>query len=59
MQQTLATFEFLVWALFAIFIAIQAGMLCMIALARILKSVGLIQDGSQRRGFLGFLEGFS
>ena len=59
MQQMLAMFEFSVWALFAIFIALQAGMLFMIALARILKAVGLIQDGPQKGGLLGFIEGFS
>lgn len=59
MQQILAMFEFSVWALFAIFIAIQAGMLLLIALARILKAIGLIQEGSQKGGILGFLEGFS
>lgn len=51
--------EFIIWSLFAMFVAIQAGVLIMIALARLLKAFGILGGGTQRGGFLGFLEGFS
>jgi len=51
--------EFVIWSLFAMFIAVQAGVLIMIALARLLKALGILRGGTQRGGFLGFLEGFS
>jgi len=52
-------FEFVVWSLFAMFIAVQAGMLIMIALARLLKAAGILRERTEKRGFLGFLDGFS
>ena len=54
-----SSLEYVVWVLFAIFIAVQLGTLLMIGLARVLKSLGAFRETSRKRGLMGFLEGFS
>ena len=55
----LSSLEYVVWALFALFIAVQLGALLMIGLARVLKSFGVFRENPGKGGFMGFLEGFS
>jgi hypothetical protein len=52
-----STFEFLGSLLFFAFVGVQAGLVSMILIARLLKAIGAIKEDEQK-GIMGFLQGF-
>jgi hypothetical protein len=54
-----ATIELLGSALFAMLMLVQIGLVLMIGLAKLFRSMGLIKDGEKADGWRGFLTGFS
>jgi hypothetical protein len=50
--------ELLTSTIFFLFIAVQAGFLSIIVLARLLKATGAIKDEKDQGGIRGFLQGF-
>jgi hypothetical protein len=51
--------EFLSTITFFVFLAIEIAILLLIAMARILKTLGVFTKKAPKGGFLGFLQGFS